>query len=361
MPRTCSSSDRERRVGGRVTPEPPEQGADRGQDLAEVVVELACERALHVLLDPQHPLRQRPQLGVERLDGQEGPPVRGHDPRAQPRSDDQDHPHQHQDLAPDAIVDGAIGARRLLLDLIVGDQELRHQPVDRAMLRDERALDQAARRGFVGSAEREHPGDVAPVGVDTLDQARLLCRIAGRRRELLLEPGRFREVLAHPIEGRLPARQWIGLGAIDHVAHQRRERRQVVLNPEELQRVLAIALADGRLLVPQAPDLAVGVGADPRDRAHPDRHADRERAPGGPGGGTAHLLNSIHINAHRPTLPKLPSESPRTRVEKPEQPGPMCCLVFHCPGNLGDFPWQLESCEVAPFDRTITFSPAVRC
>ncbi len=93
------------RVGGRVTAQPPEQRADRGQDLPEVVVELAGERALNVLLDPQHPLRECPKLRVERFDRQEGAAIRGHDPGAQPGGDDQDHPDQHQDLAADAIVD----------------------------------------------------------------------------------------------------------------------------------------------------------------------------------------------------------------------------------------------------------------
>ena len=92
-------------------------------------------------------------------------------------------------------------------------------------------FDQAARRGFVGAAERKHLRDVLPVGLDALRQPRLLCRIADRRRQFLLEPRRLREVLAHPIEGGLPAGQRIGLGAIQHVAHQQGERCQIVLDP----------------------------------------------------------------------------------------------------------------------------------
>ncbi len=114
----------ERRVGGRMPPRPSQHRANRGEDLPEVVVQLARERALQILLHPHHPLRQCPQLRVQPFDGQERAAVGRHHPSAESRGDDEDHADQEENLASDPIVNRAVGLRGLLLHLIVGDQEL---------------------------------------------------------------------------------------------------------------------------------------------------------------------------------------------------------------------------------------------
>jgi hypothetical protein len=91
------------------------------------------------------------------------------------------------------------------------------------VLRNQRRLDGAGGGRLVAAAQREHLGDVAPVGLHALREPRLLRRLTHRRGQLLLEPGRFRQILTHPLERRLPSREWIRLGAVDHVAHQHRE------------------------------------------------------------------------------------------------------------------------------------------
>ncbi|PYR58718.1 MAG: hypothetical protein DMF85_09845 [Acidobacteria bacterium] len=89
-----------------------------------------------------------------------------------------------------------------------------------------------------------------------------------------------REVSAQPVERRLPRRQWIRFGAVRHVAHRDGKRREVVLDPQELQRILAVAFADRRLPVAEVANLREGVDADGGDRRERERHAGQQQARG---------------------------------------------------------------------------------
>ena len=79
-----------------------------------------------------------------------------------------------------------------------------------------------------------------------------------------------------PLERLPPRRHRVRLGAVRHVAHRGGERREVVLDAQQLQRVEAVALADARLLVAQLSDLAHGVKAEREDDAERDQEADDE-------------------------------------------------------------------------------------
>ena len=59
----------------------------------------------------------------------------------------------------------------------------------------------------------------------------------------------------HPLELRRPRGQGIGLVVVQHVAHGQRQGVEVVLNAQQLQRVLAVAVDQVVLQLPQAGDL----------------------------------------------------------------------------------------------------------
>ena len=195
---------RERRVSGDVPPGAAEERADGGDDLAEVVVQLARDRPLHVFLDAQRPPRQRSKLAGDGGDLGEGATVRGDDPGADAGSHEQQGEDEQQDLAPDLVVDGAVGRGRLFLPAVVDDEELRDQPVEGTMFGNERGADLLPRRRFVGPAEAEHAVDVTPVLRHRLVQALLLRRLA-RRDERALERRRLLEVAADAVHCRLEA------------------------------------------------------------------------------------------------------------------------------------------------------------
>ena len=75
--------------------------------------------------------------------------------------------------------------------------------------------------------------------------------------QLRLAPQRVVEIAPDRAETGGPRRQRIRLAAVgvEHVAHREPERVQVVLNPEQLQRVLAVPVGQARLQLAQAADL----------------------------------------------------------------------------------------------------------
>ena len=84
------------------------------------------------------------------------------------------------------------------------------------------------------------------------------CALFGRparHRDLLLAAQRGIEVGADALKLRRPGRQRIRLVAVEHVAHRQAELVQVVLDAEQLERVLPAAVDQIRLQHAQAGDL----------------------------------------------------------------------------------------------------------
>ena len=210
-----------------------------------------------------------------------------HDPEPEQAGHRQQYRDEDQDLPRDPIVHGAVRPGRFLLHLVVDDKELRDQAVDGALLRDERVAHHLARLRFVCAADCEHAAERRPVRGQAAHQPLLLRRFANRRRQRLLEPRGFVEILPDALEGGLPAGERIRFGALHHVAHQHGQRGEGVLDAEQLQRVLAVPFADRRLLVAKTADFRVGVRPDPGNGAEPGHHAERQHAPRRPpaGGG----------------------------------------------------------------------------
>ncbi len=107
-------------------------------------------------------------------------------------------------------------------------------------------------------------------------QTFLLRRGPLGRCERFLQRNRLREIDAQPVEDLLPRHERIGLDAIRHVAHRCRQSRQVVLDAQQLQRVFAIALADGGLLVAKGTYLVRRVKADTADGRQRQAQAHEE-------------------------------------------------------------------------------------
>jgi hypothetical protein len=81
------------------------------------------------------------------------------------------------------------------------------------------------------------------------------------RCQLALERKCSTEIAPQAIEGRLPTRYRVGFAALRDITHQSAELCEVVLNTEELQRVLAVAFADRGLLIAETADLRKRIDA----------------------------------------------------------------------------------------------------
>src|SRR5262249_4397635 len=81
---------------------------------------------------------------------------------------------------------------------------------------------------------------------------------------------------ANPLKLRGPGGQRIGLSGGEHVAHGKRERVEIVLNAEELERVSAIAIGELALQLLQSANLADDVGRVGDDSGERQDEAEKE-------------------------------------------------------------------------------------
>jgi hypothetical protein len=204
-------------------------------------------------------------LRREPLDLVERTSVRANDVEKRQRDDDQERRHQDGNLAHDAVVNRLVLLCRFLLHPVVQHEELRNHPDELHVLRADRRAQASDSRILVRLGDPEHLVDQPPEAIHCRQQALLLRRRTLSRRQRFLERDGLRQVHAQSIEDLLPRHQRVGLHPIRHIAHRRRQPRQVVLDPEELEGVFAVPLADRRLLVAQGSNLAHGVQADAAD------------------------------------------------------------------------------------------------
>ena len=105
---------------------------------------------------------------------------------------------------------------------------------------------------------------------------------AGRRRELRLSDQRVVEISPDALELLGPGHHRVGAIVIQHVAHRQPQLVQIVLNAQELQRILAIPLDQATLERPQSDNLALDIervcddGRERQDKAN--QEARRRRA-----------------------------------------------------------------------------------
>ena len=153
----------QRRALRRLLAGAAEHRADRGQDLAELVVQLARDLAQRRLARGDQLLRQLAPLVRERGEPREQPAVRAN--QVQARRDDrrQRRGEEPVDLALHLAVDVLHLLRRLLFGLVVLDEQPRHGGAERRLPRLQRQLDLRARlRLLSGARQREDAIDRVP-------------------------------------------------------------------------------------------------------------------------------------------------------------------------------------------------------
>jgi hypothetical protein len=132
----------------------------------------------------------------------------------------------------------------------------------------------------------------------------LLGRLLNHGEPLLQAQGII-EVGANPFKLRCPGGQGIRLVAVQHVAHGQRQRVQVVLDPQQLQRILAVPAREVVLQGAEPGNLPCDVGGI---RHHCDQRDDQsQNQPGN--GGSAWCLN-LHRLEDIPSAERLPSGAP---------------------------------------------------
>lgn len=247
----------ERRIRRRVLFCAAQHRANGCQNLAEFVVQLSRNVAQGRFLGRDEFLGQLAALLGKRGKLREEAPIRsdeieaGEENRRERRCQKQVH------LALDAIVDCPNLLRRLFFAFVVFDE----QPGDGGRQRSLAGLKRQAnlRASFGGLAvARECKGAVDGVPELLKRAAEIMPLVggAGSNGDLLLDAKRIIEVGANALELRLPRRERVALIVVEHVAHAERERIKVILDSQELQRILAIAIGDIVLEFAQAGYLA---------------------------------------------------------------------------------------------------------
>src|SRR5262249_46272407 len=163
-----------------------EERADRGDDLAEVVVQLTRHRSLQILLQAQRVPGERPKLLADDAHFLERPTGLYDDTPARGRKQDDLDAGERTHVAGHAIVDAAVGRRGQLLRVNVRDEELRDHRVQLALLAD--GAMQEADGGFVFPGHRagEDAVDAAPERGNRAFEPGLLRGFAiGRRQRTL--------------------------------------------------------------------------------------------------------------------------------------------------------------------------------
>ena len=156
----------------------------------------------------------------------------------------------------------------------------------RGLTRLERHLDLRARLVVVSVAcQREDAIGRVPELGDRAGEVLALFGGAGTDADLVLPLDGVVEVRPDPLELRGPRTDRIGGLAVQHVAHGQAQLIEVVLNPQELQGVAAIAVRQFPLEVAEAGDLARQL-PPPRLPGSPDELKVRVRA--GPTGWPGH-------------------------------------------------------------------------
>jgi hypothetical protein len=148
-------------------------------------------------------------------------------------------------------------APRSGLALVVLHQLTRHRGTERRLPRLQRHPHLGARLGVVaGAGQGEHAvGGVPELLEGDAEQFTLLRRAAGDA-DFFLAPQGVVEIAAEAVELRRPGVERIAGLAVEHVAHRQAELIQIVLNPEQLQGIAAVAVGEIVLEVAQLRDLA---------------------------------------------------------------------------------------------------------
>ena len=207
------------------------------------------------------------------------------------------------DLTLHLIVNPLHPLRRLLLDLVVLDEQPRDGRAERRLPGLQRHRHLRARRVFPAlGRQRKRAIDRVPELRQRVGEAIAIRRRPGRHRQFGLARERLVEIAPDARELRRPGHQRIRVVIVQHVPHRQPELIQVVLDAQQLQGILAVPLHQIALEHPQAGQLAVDVQRVGHDRGErqdqPDEQARRGRTTAG------------SAARHRQRLSETAAESP---------------------------------------------------
>ena len=181
------------------------------------------------------------------------------------------------DLALHAIVNLDDALAGLLFVLAVLHQQSRHGRAQRGLSFLQGKLDLLARFFFLAIVrESENAVDGIPELGEGSGEKRALLRSSAGRGESRFQTHRIVQISANPLELRRPRGQRIGLVTADHVAHGHGEQVEIVLDSQQLQRILAIAVHQFGLQFAQPGHLPRDIGRIRHYRGQRDEQAQQQ-------------------------------------------------------------------------------------
>ena len=220
--------------------------ADRREDLPEVIMQIARDRAEDILLHRNQLLRQIAALRGQRLHASEELPVVVHQIKAGEQDHDEHRGEKNVHIALHAAVEfrGANGGGPFAF--VVLHQQARDRRAQRGLSCLQRQAD--LRAGFADIVRaafvRESVDAVerVPELAEGIGQITPLVGRQVRQREFVFAGKRVFQIGPDAAELRRPCRERIGLLFVEHVAHGERERVEPVLDAQQQQRIGAIAV-----------------------------------------------------------------------------------------------------------------------
>jgi len=183
------------------------------------------------------------------------------------------------DLPLGLIVDARDARRRPSFTGVVVDQEPRDGGSEGGLPRLERQSDFHPRVRLV-SVARQGKDAVrrVPELRQRVDQVLPLLRRAAGGSKLRFTPQGVVEIAANPLKRHRPGRERIRLSAlgVEHVPHGETERVEIVLNPQQLQRVLPVAIGERDLELSHPADLPRHVVRIRRHGGEGDHHSGQQ-------------------------------------------------------------------------------------
>ena len=221
----------------------PQHRSDRSKDLSEFIVQFTRNIAQRRFLSGNQFLRQftasRGNLGQT----SEQTPVPANHGKAVQQDGQQGRGQKNIHLPLHAVINLHDSLTRLLLVLAILHQQSGHRCAESGLPLLQRQLDLLARFFFLSiTSQRENAVRRIPELIQIFSQKGALLGSSAGCGKLRFEAHGIVQVGADPLELRGPGRQRIRLVAAYHVAHGHGEQVEVILNSQQLKRILSVAV-----------------------------------------------------------------------------------------------------------------------
>src|SRR6266705_612636 len=217
-----------------------QHGADGGENLAKLIVQFARDITQRGLLRGDELLRELAPQARERSKLGEEAAIRADQVQAGEENRHKRSREEAIDLTLHAVIDLRNLKRRLFFTFVVLHQEASHGCAQDGLAGLQGKANLVARiLIFAVAGERKDALSGAPKLRERACKVLFLLRGAAGEGQLLFVAKGVIQSGTNALELRRPGGERIGLVVIEHVAHRKSERVQVILDAQELQRVLA--------------------------------------------------------------------------------------------------------------------------